>query len=75
MKKVVVIPGDGIGKEVMDAAMLILEKLNLPFDFSYYEAGDEALEKYGKALPDESLRRAGRVMLCFLVLPEKLQPT
>ncbi len=55
MKKIVVIPGDGIGKEVMDAAMLILEKLNLPFDFSYYEAGDEALEKYGKALPDETL--------------------
>ncbi len=55
MKKIVVIPGDGIGKEVMEAAMLILEKLDLPFEYSYYEAGDEALEKYGKALPDETL--------------------
>ncbi|AAB90611.1 MULTISPECIES: isocitrate/isopropylmalate family dehydrogenase [Archaeoglobus] len=55
MKKIVVIPGDGIGKEVMEAAMLILEKLDLPFEYSYYDAGDEALEKYGKALPDETL--------------------
>uniref|UniRef100_A0A7C3RLW3 NAD-dependent isocitrate dehydrogenase n=1 Tax=Archaeoglobus fulgidus TaxID=2234 RepID=A0A7C3RLW3_ARCFL len=55
MKKITVIPGDGIGKEVMEAAMLILEKLDLPFNYSYYDAGDEALEKYGKALPDETL--------------------
>jgi len=53
--RVTVIPGDGIGKEVMDAAMLILEKLNLPFEFVWMEAGDEALKKYGKALPDETL--------------------
>lgn len=55
MKKIAVIPGDGIGKEVMDATMHILEKLNLPFDYSFYEAGDGAQEKYGKALPDETL--------------------
>lgn len=55
MKKIAVIPGDGIGKEVMDAAMLVLERLNLPFDYSFYEAGDEAKEKYGEALPQETL--------------------
>lgn len=53
--KIVVIPGDGIGKEVMDAAMLVLEKLNLPFDYVWMEAGDEAYKRYGKALPDETL--------------------
>ncbi len=55
MKKIVVIPGDGIGKEVMEAAMLVLNSLDLPFKYEYYEAGDEAFKKYGKALPDETL--------------------
>jgi len=53
--KVIVIPGDGIGKEVMEAAMLVLQNLNLPFEYEFFEAGDEALKKYGKALPDETL--------------------
>ncbi len=55
MKRIAVIPGDGIGKEVMDAAILILEKLELPFEYVWLEAGDEAEEKYGKPLPDETL--------------------
>jgi len=63
--KIAVIPGDGIGKEVMEAAMLILEKLNLPFEYIYLEAGDEAQKKYGKALPDETLEE---VLKCKAVL-------
>lgn len=55
MKKIVVIPGDGIGREVMDAAMLILQSFDLPFNYEFYDAGDEAERKYGKALPDETL--------------------
>jgi 3-isopropylmalate dehydrogenase len=53
--RVTVIPGDGIGKEVMEAAMLILRNLDLPFEYTWMEAGDEALKKYGKALPEETL--------------------
>ncbi len=60
MHRITVIPGDGIGKEVMDAAMLVLEKLDLPFEFIWMEAGDEALKKYGKALPDETLEECLR---------------
>ncbi len=63
--KIAVIPGDGIGKEVMDAAMLILEKLNLPFEYVWLEAGDEAQKKYGKALPDETIEEIRR---CKIVL-------
>ncbi len=55
MKKIAVIPGDGIGKEVMDAAMLILDSLDLPFHYVWLEAGDDAQKKRGKALPDETL--------------------
>ncbi len=59
-RRITVIPGDGIGKEVMDAAMLVLNKLDLPFEYVWMEAGDEAKEKYGKALPDETLEECKR---------------
>ncbi|MBE8538890.1 isocitrate/isopropylmalate family dehydrogenase [Geoglobus acetivorans] len=65
MKKVAVIPGDGIGKEVMEAAMLILENFNLSFKYVWLEAGDEAEKKYGRALPDETLEE---VRKCDAVL-------
>ena len=55
MKKIVVIPGDGIGKEVMEAAMFVLEELNLPFEYIYMEAGDECAKKYGTPLPEETI--------------------
>jgi 3-isopropylmalate dehydrogenase len=53
--RIAVIPGDGIGKEVMDSALAVLGELDLGLEFEFYEAGDEALKKYGKALPDETL--------------------
>ncbi len=56
--KIAVIPGDGIGKEVMDAALLILEKLDLGLSWEVYEAGDHVREKTGVALPEETLRGA-----------------
>ncbi|MEM0350874.1 MAG: isocitrate/isopropylmalate family dehydrogenase [Archaeoglobaceae archaeon] len=58
--RIAVIPGDGIGKEVMDSAIAVLEELDLKLKFEFYEAGDEALKKYGKALPDETLEACKR---------------
>ena len=53
--KIAVIPGDGIGKEVMEAAIYILDSLDIDFEYVYGEAGDECLEKNGNALPTETL--------------------
>lgn len=53
--KIAVIPGDGIGNEVMEAAIYVLNALNINFDYVYGEAGDECREKNGTALPDETL--------------------
>ncbi|MBR6023801.1 MAG: NAD-dependent isocitrate dehydrogenase [Methanobrevibacter sp.] len=52
---IAVIPGDGIGKEVMEATILVLDNLDVDFNYTYCEAGDECLEKNGSALPDETL--------------------
>ena len=54
--KIAVIPGDGIGKEVMDATLFVLDGLDIDFNYVYGEAGDECLEKTGTALPDETLK-------------------
>ena len=56
MYKIAVIPGDGVGKEVMDAALHILNGLDLDFEYEFAEAGDECAEKTGDSLPDETLQ-------------------
>ena len=53
--QIAVVPGDGIGKEVMEAAIYVLDSLDINFDYVYGEAGDECLEKNGTALPEETL--------------------
>ena len=53
--KIAVVPGDGIGKEVMKATLDVLDKLDIDFEYVHGEAGDECLEKTGTALPEETL--------------------
>ena len=53
--QIAVIPGDGIGKEVMEATISVLDKLNLNFNYVYGEAGDECLKENGTALPEKTL--------------------
>lgn len=55
MYRIAVIPGDGIGKEVMEATLHILEALDVEFDYQFAEAGDEYMEKSGVALPQETV--------------------
>jgi isocitrate/isopropylmalate dehydrogenase len=54
-----VIRGDGIGPEIIDAALSVLEVIQRKFGFNikYIEipAGDSALEKFGDPLPPESV--------------------
>ncbi len=53
--QIAVVPGDGIGKEVMEAAIYVLDSLGIDFEYIYGEAGDECLEKNGTALPEKTL--------------------
>ncbi len=52
-EEIVVIPGDGIGQEVVPAAREVLETVG-DFDFVEARAGDHVLESEGEALPDET---------------------
>ncbi len=51
--KVTLIPGDGIGPEVVNASVRILEATGVKFEWESYAAGAEAYEKYHEYIPKE----------------------
>jgi isocitrate dehydrogenase (NAD+) len=51
--KVTLIPGDGIGPEVMGATVRILEASGVKFHWETVQAGAEAFEKYNEYIPKE----------------------
>jgi 3-isopropylmalate dehydrogenase len=55
--KISLIPGDGIGPELTEATLKILDavqqKFDIDLDIVQVEAGDRCFEKTGEALPDE----------------------
>jgi 3-isopropylmalate dehydrogenase len=59
MYKISLITGDGIGPDLSESAVTVLnaihDRLGLKFDIKQLIAGDTALAKTGKALPDETL--------------------
>ncbi|GAB4444238.1 MAG: isocitrate/isopropylmalate dehydrogenase family protein [Anaerolineae bacterium] len=78
---IAVIPGDGIGPEIISAACAVLQQVasidNFTLNFISYEAGAGAYQKYGNALPAESLdgcRQADAIFKGPTGLPEVRLP-
>jgi 3-isopropylmalate dehydrogenase len=59
LNKIAVLPGDGIGTEVMEQAIRILKKASAIYGFSleyeYAHVGGAAIDHHGKALPEATL--------------------
>ncbi|GBD10559.1 Isocitrate dehydrogenase [NADP] [bacterium HR23] len=58
--KVTLIPGDGIGPEVSQAAVRVIEAAGVKIEWDVQEAGEEVMAKYGTPLPQgvlDSIRR------------------
>lgn len=53
--RICLLPGDGIGPEVISQARAILKALPLHYQFTIAEIGYAAYQKYGTPLPDETL--------------------
>jgi isocitrate dehydrogenase (NAD+) len=51
--KVTLIPGDGIGPEVTQAAVRVLEATGVKFDWETFAAGAEAYQQFGEYIPKE----------------------
>jgi len=55
MYRICVIPGDGIGQEVIPASVAVLKALPLSFSFVDADAGWECFQRRGVSVPDETL--------------------
>ena len=55
---ILVIPGDGIGAEIMPHAVRVLEALDVGCEFSYAEMGGCAIDRHGTPLPPATLAAA-----------------
>jgi len=59
LNKIAVLPGDGIGPEVMKEAIKVLKTIESFFDFKleyeFADVGGAAIDHQGKALPDSTL--------------------
>ncbi len=56
--KIAVLPGDGIGTEIVAEAIKVLEVLDLPFEMESALVGGAAYEAHGHPLPDSTLKLA-----------------
>ncbi len=76
--KVAVLPGDGIGREVMEPCLVCLDKLasksgSFSFSFETLEAGADVFRQTGTDLPDEVIKKAEAadvMLLGAMGLPE-----
>ncbi len=55
MPTICLIPGDGIGREVIPAARRLLESLDLDLTFIEADAGWDTFQRVGTSVPDETL--------------------
>jgi isocitrate dehydrogenase (NAD+) len=62
---VTLIPGDGIGPEIMAAVQRVIEAAGVEIEWHVHEAGAHAIEQYGTQVPEHVLSgiRADRVCL------------
>ncbi|WP_341503459.1 isocitrate dehydrogenase [Gallaecimonas sp. GXIMD4217] len=54
-QRITVIPGDGIGPDIVDAALKVLDKAGCEFEYDFAKAGLAALEETGELLPQDTL--------------------
>ena len=80
--KIAVIPGDGIGPEVVDSTIKVLnlvgDKFGHKFDYEYVLAGGCAIDKFGNPLPEETLetcKKSDAVLLGAVGGPKWDDPT
>jgi isocitrate dehydrogenase (NAD+) len=59
------IPGDGVGPEIVDATVMVLEALDVQLDWDTRIAGAAAVRAGGDPLPEATLDSIRRTRLCL----------
>ena len=65
MYKIAVVPGDGIGKEVVPEAVRVLEATGLEFEFQRVDVGYEVYKKEGDPVPMEAIAQIKESPVCL----------
>jgi isocitrate dehydrogenase (NAD+) len=52
---VTLIPGDGVGPEICDAAVRVIEATGVRFEWDVQQAGENCIKEFGTPLPDQVL--------------------
>jgi isocitrate/isopropylmalate dehydrogenase len=53
--KIAVLPGDGVGRDVVEAAMIVLDRIGLDAEYVHGDIGWEFWRHEGNALPDRTI--------------------
>ncbi|MDO4938166.1 MAG: 3-isopropylmalate dehydrogenase [Sutterellaceae bacterium] len=56
--KIAVLPGDGIGTEIVDQAVKVLKAMSLDFEMEFADVGGVAYANHGHPLPEATLKLA-----------------
>ena len=73
MYKIAVIPGDGIGTEVISSGVEVLKALskvesNLPIEFTEFDWGSDHYRKHGVMMPEDGVEELKNFnSICFIV--------
>lgn len=65
MHQITLIPGDGIGPSIVDAAVNVIEATGVKIHWDRQLAGMAAVEKYADPLPDATIESIRNNRICF----------
>jgi len=67
--KIAILPGDGIGPEVVDASLMVLDAVQktglVHLEYLKGDAGFDAIKKYGTNLPEKTVEMMKRTSACL----------
>jgi isocitrate/isopropylmalate dehydrogenase len=63
--RIAVLPGDGVGRDVVEATMIVLNKVGLDAEYVYGDIGWEFWCREGNALPDRTIRMLKETDACL----------
>ena len=63
--KIAVLPGDGVGRDVMEAARIVLKKLDVSAEYVHGDIGWEFWCREGNPLPDRTLKLLKETDVCL----------
>lgn len=66
MVKIAVIPGDGIGPEIVNATLRVLNSLNLDLEYEFFHIGYGRLRKTGEAISDDDIEAIKEIGIALM---------